>query len=115
MDQWTVADIEIAIVDEMSAGSILMERMSTPVGELVMMAEIESSGPELVLAGLHIQTETLRPNSLGWARLRQVARVVAEKVDVDAVIVKGAARTTGAHHGRIPGHLRFTRAISPSR
>jgi len=111
---WTAADIEIAIVDEMSAGSIVTVRLSTPAGELLMTAEIESYGRELVLAGLHIQTETLRPNYLGWARLRQLARAVAEKVDVDVIIVKGAARSTGAHHGRIPSDLRFTRAIPAS-
>src|SRR5439155_6919968 len=58
MGAWTAADIEILIVDELSGGSIVTVRLSTPAGELVMTAEIESYRRELVLAGLHIQTET---------------------------------------------------------
>jgi hypothetical protein len=76
------------MVDGLSEGSIVTVRVSTPAGELVMTAEIESYGRELVLAGLHIQTETLRPNSLGWARLRQLARAVAEKVDAMLSLLK---------------------------
>jgi hypothetical protein len=108
---WTAADIKLTIDDETSAGSVVTARVSTPEGDLVIMADIESLGRELVLSGLHIQTESLRANSLGWPRLRQIARVVAEMADVEAVVVKGAARTTGARYGRVPGHLRFTRAL----
>src|SRR5579864_2849854 len=108
---WTAADIEIVLDDALSAGAVATVRIRTPAGELLIMGEIERLDRELVIGGLHIQSENLRPNRLGWARLRQIARVVAEKINVDVIIVKGAARTTGAHHGRIPGHLRFARAI----
>jgi len=108
---WTVADLEIAILDPLSAGSVLTVQISTPAGPLLVMAEVESYDRELVLAGLHIQAETLGPNSLGWARLRQIARALAEKADVDCIVIKGAARTTGAGPGRTPSQLRFARAI----
>jgi hypothetical protein len=36
---------------------------------------------------------------------------VAERADVDVVIIAGAARTTGAGPGRFPGTIRFTRAV----
>ena len=114
LELWTAADVRIEIVDEMSAGSVVTVRASTPEGDLVIMADIESLGRELVLSGLHIQTETLQANSLGWPRLRQIARVVAGMADVEAVIVKGAARTTGTRLGRVPGHVRFTRPLPPS-
>jgi hypothetical protein len=106
---WTAADTKVAIDDETSAGSVVTVRISMPAGDPEIIADIESFGRELVLSGLHIQTETLRANSLGWARVRQIARAVAEIADVDAVVVKGAARTTGARYGRVPGSLRFTR------
>jgi hypothetical protein len=111
---WTAADVKVVIDDETSAGSVVTVRISTPAGDLEIIADIESFGRELVLSGLHIQTGTLRANSLGWARLRQIARAVAEMADVDAVVVKGAARTTGARPGRVPSHIRIARALSPS-
>ena len=43
------------------------------------------------------------------------ARAVAEKIDVDAIVVEGAARTTGATHGRIPRQIRFARALHTQR
>lgn len=111
---WTAADIEIELVGELSAGEVVTVRLSTPAGDLIVMAEIEAYDRELVLAGVHIQTETLWPNSLGCVRLRQLARAAAEKVDVDVIIIQGAARTTGAHHGRIPSRLRFPREVRAS-
>jgi hypothetical protein len=85
---WTAAEISLVIDDEASAGSIVTVRVSTPMGQLEIMANIESFGRELVLSGVHIQTETLRANALGWPRLRQIARVVAEMADVEVVVVK---------------------------
>jgi hypothetical protein len=112
---WTVADIELGLDDEWSAGPVVTARIKTPAGELLIMAEIERYDRELMLSRLHIQSESLRPNSLGWARLRQIARAVAEKADVDVITVAGSARTSGAGHGRIPGQLRFTRSLPSAR
>jgi hypothetical protein len=112
---WAAAEIQIAFDDEASAGSVLAARISTPAGELLVMAEVERYDRELVLANLHIQAESLGRNSLGnslgWNRLRQIARVVAEKADVETIVIKGSTRTTGAGPGRTPSQLRFSRAI----
>ena len=108
---WTAAEIQIALDDEASAGSVLTVRISTPAGQLLVMAEVERYDSELVLANLHMQAESLGRNSLGWNRLRQIARVAAEKADVEFIIIKGATRTTGAGPGRTPSQLRFSRAI----
>jgi hypothetical protein len=112
---WTAADIEIVLDDSLSSGSVVTATITTPDGELQLIADIERFDRELVLAGLHIQSENLRPNQLGWARLRQIAQAVAETADVDTIVVKGAARTTGAVRGRIPGSIRFTRSLPPAR
>ena len=64
---WTAADINAVIDDETSAGSVVTVRVSTPAGDIVILADIESFGRELVLSGLHIQAETLRANSLAAA------------------------------------------------
>jgi hypothetical protein len=57
---WTAAEISLVIDDEASAGSIVTVRVSTPMGQLEIMANIESFGRELVLSGVHIQTETFK-------------------------------------------------------
>ena len=112
---WTAEDIEIVFDDEFCAGSIVTARIRTPNGELELIGEIERFDRELVVAGVHIQSHDLAPNRLGWPRLRQIARAVAEIADVDTIVVKGALRTTGAVPGRIiPGPIRFTRAVRPS-
>jgi hypothetical protein len=112
---WTEADIAIVLDDELSAGSVVTSRIRTPEGELVLIADIERFDRELVLAGLHIQGENLRPNQLGWGRLRLIARAVAEKADVDTIVVKGATRTSGAVRGRVPRPIRFSRSLPPAR
>jgi hypothetical protein len=63
---WTAAAIKVVIDDETSAGSVVTIPVTTPAGDLVVIADIESFGRELVLSGVHIQTESLRANSLGW-------------------------------------------------
>jgi hypothetical protein len=76
---WTEADIAIVLDDELNAGSVVTVRISCPVGHLVIMGEMRRFDRELALGGVHIQGETVGPNALGWARLRQVARAVAKK------------------------------------
>jgi hypothetical protein len=112
---WTAADITIVLDDSLSAGSVVTATIRTPEGDLQIIADVERFDRELVLAGLHIQSENLRPNQLGWARLRQLAQAVAETADVDTIVVKGATRTTGAVRGRIPGPIRFTRLLPSAR
>ena len=108
---WTSADIEIVLDDELTDGAIATVRILTPSGELLVMAEAKQNERELVLRRLHIQAETLGPNDLGPARLRQLVRGVMERMDFDAIIIEGAARTSGARRGRVPRALRFTRRI----
>jgi hypothetical protein len=112
---WTAADITIVLDDSLSVGSVVTATIRTPEGDLQIIADVERFDRELVLAGLHIQSENLRPNQLGWARLRQLAQAVAETADVDTIVVKGATRTTGAVRGRILGPIRFTRLLPSAR
>jgi hypothetical protein len=49
------------------------------------------------------------PNSLGVARLRALAQMLMEQVDVDELEIRGAIRATGAAPGRSPRPMRFRR------
>ena len=108
---WTADDIEIELEDELTDGQVVTARITTPAGVLLVMAEVEQQGRELLLDRLHIHGETLRPNELGPHRLRQIAHALIEWMDVDAIIIKGATRTSGANRDNFPRSLRFTRKL----
>jgi hypothetical protein len=109
---WTADDIQIELEDELTDGQVITARIITPAGALLVMAEVEQRGRELLLDRLHMHGETLRPNELGPHRLRQLAHALIEWMDLDAVIIQGATRTSGAHRGSLPRPLRFTRKLS---
>ncbi len=109
---WTTDDIQIEMEDELTDGDVVTARITTPAGALLVMAEVEPQGRELLLYGLHMQGETIRPNGLGPHRLRQLAQMLRELVDLDAIVIQGATRISGAHRGRLPRPLRFTRKLS---
>jgi hypothetical protein len=109
---WTAADIEIILDDDLTDDPVVTAHILTPAGELLVMAEVEVRNRELVLRGLHMHGVTLGPNEVGWPRLRQLAHAVMERVDVDAIVIEGAVRTSGARRGHVPRVLRFTRHVS---
>jgi hypothetical protein len=74
LPMWTTDDIEIALEDELTDGPVVTARIATPAGTLLIMAEIEKQGRELLLSRTHIHGETLGPNDLGPHRLRQIAK-----------------------------------------
>jgi hypothetical protein len=108
---WTAADIEIVLDDDFTDDPVVTARIHTPAGDLLIMAEVGSDRRELVRRGLPMQGMHIGPNALGWPRLRQLARAVMERMDVDAIVVEGAVRTSGAHRGGTPNKLRFTRVL----
>ena len=109
---WTATDIEIIPEDDLTDDPVVTAHTLTPAGELLVMAEVEVHDRELVLRGLRMHGLALEPNELGWRRLRQPARAVAERVDVDAIVIEGAVRTSGARRGHVPRTLRLSRRIS---
>ncbi len=108
---WTADDLAIQLEDELTDGRVVTARIITPLGALLVMAEVEQQGRELLLDRLHIQGETLRPNQLGPHRLRQIANVLIERMGLDAILIKGATRTSGARRDHLPRPLRFTRKL----
>lgn len=108
---WTAADIEIILDDDLTDDPVVTAHILTPAGELLLMAEVERDDRGLLLRGLHMHGVTLGPNELGWPRLRQLADAVMEGMDVDAIVIEGAVRTSGARRGHVPRTLRFTRRV----
>jgi hypothetical protein len=73
---WTAADIDIILDDALTDDPVVTARILTPAGELQVMAEVSVDDGELLLRGLHMHGVSLGRNSLGWSRLRQLARAV---------------------------------------
>ena len=110
---WRTGDISFDFVDELTSDPVVTILVSTPDGTLRFMAEPEiRKGTTLLLRAVHAQDA--RPNAVGAANLRIVARALMERLNVDGLIVEGAVRTSGANPGRRPRPLRFTRVFCPS-
>ena len=109
---WTIRDISIDFDPTQTDGQIVTAIIGTPVGRLVVMAEVEATGRRLTLRRLHIQGADVGANDIGWAQLRRVAQLALDLLeDYDDLVIEGAPRTSGANPGRRPRVLRFTRSL----
>jgi hypothetical protein len=106
----------IEIIREQSDENIVVARVTTTAGTILVMAEVELAGQSLILSGVHVQGDDVKANEIGVPGLRRMIQEAMEELGVDEVVIVGAVRTTGAHPGRTPRPLRFTRKIpAPSR
>ena len=101
-----VGPIEMEPAD--SAGDLVTIRVTTPVGPVLIMGEIDIVGRQLFVKGVHIESDS-GARSIGMVNLRTIARAVLKRIDCDEARVEGATRTTGANPGHRPRALRFTR------
>jgi hypothetical protein len=107
--RWNPEDIEITLIDEAGEGDVATIKVSAAGAALFIIGEIKEDGKRLVVSGVHISTEDVNPNEVGVRNLRQLARAIMEIGGYDEIIVEGAVRTTGAHPGRRPHSIRFSR------
>ena len=85
----------------------LIASVITPADRPQLIAEVELVAGVLWARNVHAQG--LAPGVLGRAGLNAIARKVLEEADAQAVVVEGAARTTGANQRRRPRAFRFPR------
>src|SRR5690348_9421356 len=105
---WTRDDISILLVDDLTDHPIVTAMITTPGGEVHVMAEAEGVGRCLILRNFHIHGENVRPREFGYARLRGLVSAVIDTLENDdEIIVEGAARTSGAGKGHRPRPIRF--------
>jgi hypothetical protein len=101
----------IEIIREQSDETIVVARIATSVGTVLVMAEVALEDRTLTLSGVHVQGDDVGANEIGVAGLRRIIQEAMEELGVDEIIIVGSVRTTGAGPGRIPRPLRFTRKI----
>jgi hypothetical protein len=83
------------------------DKPTTP--ERLTTREIRDTGKRLLVSGVHVSSERVTPNEVGVSNLRRIARAVLEISGYDEILAEGAVRTIGAHRGRRPRSIRFTR------
>ena len=108
---WAIEDIDFTLVNDFSADPIATLEFRTPAGVVLVMGEPRRVERTLFVTALHIQGLYIGANSVGTANLRAMAEKV---MDYDAIVVQGAARTSGANPSRRPGLLRFARRRGPA-
>ncbi len=100
---FTSDEIEIEEVDPSSPVVLLV--VTTPLGEMRLVADIRVVNHVLYADGVHVGG--LSPGPLGRAGLNTIGRKMLEIAGVDQIVIQGRARTTGANKGRIPQPIRF--------
>jgi hypothetical protein len=101
----------IEIIREQSDENIVVARVTTTVGTILVMAEVELAGRSLMLSGVHVQGDDVKANEVGVPGLRRMIQEAMEELGVDEIVIIGAVRTTGANPGRAPRPLRFARKV----
>ncbi|HTT81756.1 MAG TPA: hypothetical protein VMF86_18990, partial [Stellaceae bacterium] len=98
-------DIAIELADELCVGSVVGVHVVVPGGRMLPFADIETYyGRDLVIGGLHRQSEGLQPNDLGWGRLRRWWRrrpmsmlsLLKERFGPPVRILEGSRVTSGS-------------------
>ncbi len=104
---WDPDEISFDLDDVGTEAPIVTLVAHTPSGELYIMGELVSFGRKVEVEKAH----TFGPakGSFGIRGLRAVARAFVEQFDVEDLIIKGEARTTGASPGRRPRPFRYRR------
>jgi hypothetical protein len=62
---WTRDDIRILLVDDMTDHPIVTATITTPDGEVKVMAEAEEAGRCLILRNFHMHGENVGPRKFG--------------------------------------------------
>jgi hypothetical protein len=103
-----LADLAFEIRAEWTDHPVVTIEIATPVGLVMVMDEVTEVDRTLRLQGTHVQSG-VAPNEIGPHNFRLIVDVAMERMDYDEIIVEGAVRTTGAHPGRRPRPIWFTR------
>ena len=98
-DEFRILDFEI------EPGDVVFVRLAKGPAEIEAMFYAHLIGRVAALSRLDIQGAG--PNTIGWARLRDLAQSVMELLDVDELRIEGAVRASGAGPGRRPAPLVF--------
>jgi hypothetical protein len=67
MARWLASDVAFDVVDHHTDHPIITFSVSTPEGDIPVMAEPDRRGSTLIMRGVHMHGERSKANSLGAA------------------------------------------------
>ena len=102
---WSLDEIRVEVVEADDAIAII--EIDTPAGRLELLGSLSRIGRTLFFRNAHVQG--LGPGALGRSGLNAIGRKLLVEADVDAIVIEGSTRTTGAREGRRPRPIRFPR------
>jgi hypothetical protein len=102
---WAADQIVVDIVD--ADHPVVEIVVTTPMGDLRLMANASIIGRTLHLDAVHV--DGLIAGALGRSGLNAIGRKLLEVADVDEIIIQGGTRTTGKYKGTVPRPIRFPR------
>jgi hypothetical protein len=102
---WPAEQIAFEIVD--ADHPVVEIVVTTPIGDLKLIASVSIVGRTLRLDGMHVGGSTA--GLLGRSGLNAIGRKLMEVADVDEIIIQGGTRTTGRYKGKVPRPIRFPR------
>src|ERR1700682_1775108 len=101
---WTICDVTISV--EEADHDLIDVVITTPVGRLEIMGLVSVIGRVLRIDGAHIGGD-IRRGGLNRSGFHVVACKILREIDVDQIVIKGGARSTGKYRGKVPAAFRF--------
>ena len=92
----------IEIIRDQSDETIVVARITTTAGSILVMAEVALAEGVLTLSGVHVQGDDVSTNEVGVPGLRRIIHAAMEELGVDEIVIVGSVRTSGANPGRTP-------------
>ncbi|MDP4026396.1 hypothetical protein Q8W71_27610 [Methylobacterium sp. NEAU 140] len=105
---WLPDSITVTIT-ELDVGDTVLIEIDTPAGRVDILCKLAWSGRTLYMCEAHVGG--LRKGALRREGLNAIGARILIEAQVDALVVEGAERTTGAgpHRGRRPPPFRYPR------
>jgi hypothetical protein len=103
---WTSDQITITLEEiDTHEPPVALIKISTPVGDLRLLALIVFEDDTLYMRGAHV--EGLYAGACGRAGLNAIGRKLLEVANVSRIVIQGGIRTTGRNAGRRPKIICF--------
>lgn len=106
-------DVDYQLLSDASEGEVSTLLITIQGVMIMIMGETEDVGDGLLIKRVHVHTEPPSARVLSRHTMSVIAERILEDTGYAEIIVRGAARTTGARKGHAPRELRFTRRTDP--
>ena len=100
-------EVSYHLLDDGSAGEVVTVVIDVPGATIMVMGELQDLGNGLVVERAHLSISPPHAGVLTRRTMGVIADRLLEDTGYAFLVVRGAARTTGARPGHIPREFRF--------